>query len=280
MSDTALEAVLRHDRAVVLAALVAITALAWAYLIHLAMPPEAASMSGMAGMNMPGMNIAEMAGPGLAPWGGADFWFMFLMWAVMMVGMMLPSAAPMVLIHARVARQALARGQPFAATAWFASGYLLTWTVFALVATTVQWALESAMLLTPTMASASSGFGACLLIAAGIYQWTPLKRSCLSQCQTPFAFIQRHGGLRREPAGALKLGLRHGFYCIGCCWALMALLFVGGVMNLLWIAGITIFVMIEKIVPTGRWFPRLTGGLLVVLGALLSVSAIAASHLK
>ena len=135
------------------------------------------------------------------------------------------------------------------------------------------------MFLTPTMASASNVFGACLLIAAGIYQWTPLKESCLSQCQTPFAFIQRHGGLRREPAGALNLGLRHGVYCIGCCWALMALLFVGGVMNLLWIAGITIFVTIEKIVPTGRWFPRLTGGLLVALGALLSVSAIATSHL-
>lgn len=283
MSDAALETILRRDRAVVLAALITIAALAWAYVVHLAtMAPETGSAGGMdtPGMSMAGMHMAEIAGPGLAPWIGADFMFMFFMWAVMMVSMMLPSAAPMILIHARVARQALARGQPFAATAWFAAGYLLTWIVFALVATATQWALESGMLLTSAMVSASNVFGASLLIAAGIYQWTPLKEGCLLQCQTPFAFIQRHGGLRREPTGALMLGLRHGLYCIGCCWALMALLFLGGIMNLLWIAGITLFVMIEKIVPAGRWLPRLAGAVLAAVGALLLLSTIGPSRLS
>jgi predicted metal-binding membrane protein len=192
----------------------------------------------------------------------------------MMIGMMLPSAAPMILIYARVARQALAQGKPFAATAWFAAGYLLAWTAFALVATIGQWALESVLLLTPTMASASTALGALVLIAAGLYQWTPLKEVCLSQCQAPFMFIQRHGGFRREAGGSLKLGARHGLYCIGCCWALMGLLFVGGVMNPLWIAAIAILVLFEKIVPAGRRIPRFVGAVLVAAGAWLLIAGV------
>jgi predicted metal-binding membrane protein len=272
MTDAALELVLRRDRAVVLAALGVLAALAWTYVLWLAaMDGRHTAMTDMSGTGMSGMDMAKMAGPGLRAWSAPEFAFMFVMWAVMMVGMMLPSAAPMVLIYAGVARQAQARHRPFAATAWFAGGYLLAWTLFALLATLVQWSLEHALLLTPMMASASTALGGAILVAVGLYQWTPLKGACLSQCQSPLIFIQRHGGFRREPWAALGLGAKHGLYCIGCCWALMALLFVGGVMNVLWIAGIAILVLVEKITPAGRWVARITGAALVGSGAWLLI---------
>jgi predicted metal-binding membrane protein len=275
MRDTALELVLRRDRMVVLAALGVVAALAWAYVLWLAaaMDGDHTAMADMSGMEMSGMDMAEMAGPGLHAWGAPEFAFLFVMWAVMMVGMMLPSATPMVLIYARVARQAHAQGKPFAPTAWFAGGYLLAWTIFALLATIVQWALERALLLTPMMESASTALGGAILIAAGLYQWTPLKDTCLSQCQSPLLFIQRHGGFRREPRAALRLGAKHGLYCIGCCWALMALLFVGGVMNVLWIAAIAILVLIEKTTLAGRWIARIGGAVFIGAGVWLLTAA-------
>ena len=171
---------------------------------------------------------------------------MFMMWVVMMIGMMTPAAAPMVLLYARVGRQAAMQGKPFANSYCFFGGYLLAWVAFALVATLAQWAVQRASLLTPMMESASAIFGSALLIAAGLYQWSP-KDACLRQCQAPLQFIQRHGGFRRDAKGSLKLGIRHGAYCVGCCWALMALLFVGGVMNLLWIAVLTVFILLESV---------------------------------
>jgi predicted metal-binding membrane protein len=264
MNDSALETVLRRDRALTLAALAAVSGLAWIYVLRLA-----ATMHSP--MEMPGMGMAHITQPALRPWGIGDALFMFSMWAAMMVGMMLPSAAPMILIYARVARQAVSQGKPFTATGWFAAGYLLAWTAFALLATIAQWGLESALLLTPTMTSASTIFGGLVMIGAGLYQWTPLKDTCLSQCQAPFLFIQRHGGFRREPSQALGLGARHGLYCIGCCWALMTLLFVGGVMNLLWIAGLAVLVLIEKIVPADGWIPRVSGAVLITAGTLLLI---------
>lgn len=212
MADTALETLLRRDRILVLTALAALTALAWGYTVWLAQT-----------MNMAGE---------LHPWGAVEFAFMFVMWAVMMVGMMLPSAAPMILIYARVGRQAALRGKPLAATGFFAGGYLLAWTAFSLVATLGQWALQQGLLLTPMMTSANAVFSGLVLVAAGVFQWTPLKRACLRYCQAPLAFLQRHGGFRRDAPGSLALGFHHGIYCVGCCWALMALLFVVGVMNL------------------------------------------------
>jgi len=257
MSDTALEAVLRRDRAVVIVALAVITALAWADLVWLA------GDMAMGGMDMTGYRMIP-AGRGLmmpadAPWQPIEFGYVFVMWVVMMIGMMMPSAAPMILIYARVGRQAAVQGKPFAASGWFAGGYLAAWTVFSLVATSAQWALERAALLTPMMESASNKLGAAVLISAGVYQWAPLKDACLSHCRSPLLFIQRHGGFHREPLGALTLGFRHGIYCIGCCWALMALLFVGGVMNLFWIATLAILVLLEKVVPFGRIFARAAG---------------------
>jgi predicted metal-binding membrane protein len=267
MNGNAIEAVLRRDRVIVIAALAIITALAWADLVWLA------DDMAMGGMDMTGYRMIP-AGQGLmmpasAPWQPIEFAYVFLMWAMMMIGMMTPSAAPMILIYARVGRQAAAQGKPFAASAWFAAGYLLSWTAFSLAATTAQWALERAALLTPMMQSASNILGAVVLIAAGLYQWTPLKDACLSYCQAPLTFIMRHGGFRREPAGALALGFRHGIYCIGCCWTLMALLFVGGVMNLFWIAALAILVLLEKVLPFGRIVARLAGLAFAAGGAWL-----------
>ena len=175
--------------------------------------------------------------PAAAPWSAIEFAFMFAMWAVMMVGMMTPSAAPMILLYARVGRQAAAQGKPLAATGWFAGGYLSAWAAFSLVGDDRRSGrLQRAALLTPMMESASALFGGAVLIAAGLYQWTPFKDACLSHCRAPLLFIQHHGGFRRDAAGSLGSAFATALYCIGCCWALMALLFVGGVMNVLWIA--------------------------------------------
>jgi len=263
----ALEAVLRRDRAVVIAALTIITALAWTDLVWLA------NDMWMGGMDMTGFRMIP-SGRGLmmpvsAPWQPIEFGYVFIMWVVMMIGMMTPSVAPMILIYARVGREAAITGQPFAASAWFAAGYLLSWTAFSLAATSAQWTLERAALLTPMMESASNILGGILLIAAGLYQWTPLKDACLSNCQTPLTFIMRHGGFRRETTGALALGLRHGLYCIGCCWVVMLLLFVGGVMNLLWIAALSVLILLEKAVSFGRLIGRLAGVGFIAGGAWL-----------
>jgi predicted metal-binding membrane protein len=265
MSDTALEAVLRRDRIIVLAALAALTALAWADLVWLA------GDMWMGGMDMTGFRMIP-AGRGLMmpaaePWQPIEFGYVFVMWVVMMIGMMMPSVAPMILLYARVGRQAATAGKPFAASGWFAAGYLFAWTAFSLAATSAQWALERAALLTPMMESASNILGGAVLIVAGVYQWTPLKAACLSYCQAPLTFVMRHGGFRADPSGALGLGFRHGLFCIGCCWALMALLFVGGVMNLLWIAVLAIVVLLEKVLPFGRIVARL-GGLAFIGGGV------------
>jgi predicted metal-binding membrane protein len=272
MSETAIEAVLRRDRAIVAAALVTLTALAWAYVWWLAADMD------MGGMDMSGFRMIP-AGMGLmmpatAPWNAMEFAFVFAMWAVMMIGMMTPSATPMILIYARVGRQAARQGTPLAASAYFAAGYLLTWIGFALVATSAQWALERAALLTPMMAGASDMFSGAVLIAAGVYQWTPLKNACLRQCQSPLLFIQRHGGFRSDLLGTLALGVRHGAYCIGCCWVLMTLLFVGGVMNVLWIAAIAILVLAEKLIPAGRVISSIAGAGLFAAGAWLLAQAL------
>lgn len=263
---SALERVLRRDCFVVVVALAIITAIAWIYLLQLSAPmsPPAAS-NAMAGMDMAQMGAA--LAPATRPSPLRELLLSFVMWAVMMVGMMTPSAAPMILLYARVGRHAAKDGKPFAASGWFASGYFLSWTCFALVAALAQGGLQRAALITPMMASGNGLVGGAVLIAAGLYQWTPLKDACLKQCQSPLGFIQRHGGFRSNALGAQRLGLIHGAYCIGCCGALMALLFVGGVMNLLWVAGIAILVLIEKITQAGHLLSRIAGTALVIAGA-------------
>lgn len=260
---SALEVALRHDRAVVLAALAVVTALAWVYLVWLA------NDMWMGGMDMTGLRMIP-AGQGwmmpiAAPWRLIEFGAVFAMWIVMMVGMMTPSVAPIVLIYARIGHQAVGKTRSIAASAWFFLGYLLAWTAFAVAATSTQWMLERAALLTPMMESASTMLGATVLIVAGLYQWTPLKDACLSHCQTPLGFLLRYG-FRGEATGALALGFRHGLYCVGCCWAVMALLFVAGVMNLFWIAALSALVLAEKLVPSGRILPRLAGLVFLACG--------------
>jgi predicted metal-binding membrane protein len=262
MTDATLESLLRRDRAIVVGALATLTILAWAYTLWLAKTMNPMPQTEMA-------HVGAMLAPAFKPWTATDFVVMFVMWTVMMVGMMTPSASPMILVYARVGRQAALQGKPLAATGYFASGYLLAWTVFSLVATVGQWLLGRAALLTPMMATANDVAGALVLIAAGLFQWTPAKDACLKHCQSPLGFILQWGGFKRDAFGSLSLGFQHGLYCIGCCWALMALLFVGGVMNIVWIAGLTVFVLAEKVVPLGRVISRVSGAVLIAWGILL-----------
>ncbi len=279
MTPLSLEAVLRRDRLIVGGALGIIVILSWLYIISLALQmspsgprpgnPHLDSLQ-MTGMTMSGMDMSGMAMAGmdmLATPHLADLPVLFLMWSVMMIGMMTPSATPMILLYARVARMSAAHGRAFAPTGWFAAGYLLSWIGFSLVATLLQGWLQRIALLTPDMVSTNRVFTGFVLVAAGFFQWGPLKEACLTQCRAPVDFIQRHGGFRPDPRGALKLGLAHGAYCVGCCWALMALLFVGGVMNMLWIAGLTALVLLEKLAPYGRQTARFIGILLMLAGA-------------
>jgi predicted metal-binding membrane protein len=254
--DAALEAVLRRDRLIVVASLAGVTALAWAYLFVLA--KAMASMQGPDGWG------AFMGLMPMGRWGFLEYALAFSMWALMMVGMMIPSAAPMIVLHAHVARRSQAQDRPLASTSAFAAGYLLTWSAFSLVAAMIQGALVHIALVTETMTSASTVLAGIVLIAAGLYQWTPMKHACLAHCRSPFHFLSQHWRPGRR--GALRMGIEHGAYCVGCCWAMMGVLFAVGIMNLLWIAAIAAFVLIEKAAPFGMWTRRGAGLLLVAWG--------------
>ena len=212
-------------------------------------------------MDMPGMAM-DPAMP--MPWTGATFALMTAMWAVMMVAMMLPGAAPMVLTYAALQRHRR-QAAPHHATLLFALGYLAVWAGFSVLAATLQWQLDALALLSPAMATASTVLAGGALVIAGIYQLTPLKQGCLVRCRSPVEFLTRH---RRS--GPFGLGLRHGLFCLGCCWALMLLLFVGGVMNLAWVGAIALFVLLEKTVPGGRWLSRAAGVGLIAWGGWTS----------
>src|SRR5262245_37023928 len=193
------------------------------------------------------------------------------MWWIMMIGMMLPSAAPMILTFAAINRSRRARRQPYTPTALFTAGYLLAWGGFSLVATFVQWILEQASLLAPMAMKATSPLlGGLLFIAAGLYQLTPLKRACLRSCRSPFDFVVNHW--RDGAGGALRMGVSHGLYCLGCCWVLMALLFAVGAMNLVWVAALAVVVLVEKLFPAGDWIGRIGGLLLIAWGVRLVVA--------
>jgi predicted metal-binding membrane protein len=266
------KAVLRRDRILVVLALSLLTALAWSYVLWLSANMAMGGMY-MAGFRMipSGMGLMMPAG---MPWRAMEFALVFAMWAIMMVGMMTPSAAPIILMYARVGRLTEAQGTPLIATVLFAAGYLLVWIAFALLATLVQWAFERSALLDFAMAGSSNVVGGLLFVAAGSYQWTRVKEMCLAQCQTPFAFLMRQGGFRRDALGSLMLGLRHGAYCVGCCWALMTLLLVGGAMNLLWIVLLALLIVVEKGTPSGRPIAHLVGIILVAAGAWLLATGI------
>jgi len=260
IADPRVIALHRRDRYIILLALLGVTAIAWLYLL--------AMRQDMAGMDMDSM--PGMAMPMAAPWTAAAFALTFAMWWVMMLGMMLPSAAPMILTFATLNRSKRARGQSFVPTSVFAAGYLVTWGVFSLGATVAQWALDRIALLSPMMATTSPALDGALLILAGVYQFTPLKQVCLRHCRSPFAFVLNHW--RDGWDGALRMGLEHGGYCLGCCWVVMALLFVVGVMNLLLVAAIAVFVFAEKLLPGGVWIGRIGGGVMLGFGVWLVVA--------
>ena len=257
MIAPAFNAIGQRDRAILITAIITITLLAWAYTLWLT-----AQMGGIETLA-----AGSVPSPAFRPWTVSDIVMMSIMWAVMMVGMMTPSVTVMVVLHATVARKAAANSRPLVATGWFLAGYLSAWIVFSFSACGAQWILTRLGLLTST--GVSGTFGGVILIGAGLYQWSSLKDICLKQCQKPFDFLMRHGGIRLEPFGALRLGAVHGLYCVGCCWVLMALLFVGGIMNVLWIVGLTVLIVVEKVAPTGSLIPRLAGALMVAAGLLL-----------
>jgi predicted metal-binding membrane protein len=260
-----LEAVVRRDRLIVVTALTAVIALSWAYLV-------AGAGMGMSAFEMTRMSQLGMAGGKAcmtmmtpAVWTPGYAVLMFFMWWVMMVAMMLPSAAPMILLFATVNRKQRETAHPHVATSIFAVGYLAAWAGFSLVAVILQWGFERTGILSPMLVGTNVIFGGVLLLAAGVYQLTPIKHACLRHCRSPLAFLSTHW--RRGARGALRMGLVHGAFCVGCCWFLMGLLFFGGVMNLYWIAGLALFVLFEKTVPAGHWIGYATGVALLVWGA-------------
>lgn len=247
--------VARRDRALVLGALAMLAGLAWAYTLYL-------------GFRLPSMQAgSRVAMPITIAWTAADFIFMFVMWAVMMFAMMLPSVTPTVMIYGRVRAKREEAGRPFVPTGSFVAGYLLAWVGFSLAATVLNWSLHTGGSLTSMMGRVAPTTGAALLILAGGFQWTPLKDACLDHCRSPMGFLTTHW--REGAAGALSMGLHHGAYCLGCCWMLMVLLFAMGVMNLPWVAVLAIVVLAEKVMPYGRFLSRGSGLGLIVWGVWL-----------
>jgi len=255
---TALELALRRDRWWIASALGVAVLLCWVWIV-----PMARDMYGA----MNGAALWMMRNDG----GPLYALLLFAMWAVMMAGMMLPSAAPTLLLYAGVVRRSEAGTDTAAHVRAFAAGYLLAWGGFSLVATLAQLLLARALLLTPMMQLRGAWPEALLLLVAGAWQLSGWKRGCLQSCRAPAAFIAGHW--RAGVGGALRMGLAHGGYCLGCCWALMLLLFAGGVMNLWWIAGLTIFVLLEKLAPAGLQGGRLSGGLLLLAAVAVGMGA-------
>lgn len=246
------EAILKRDRTIVMLCLIGIILLAWVYTIHLTRSMGSSEMS------------LNMISPHTHTWSRTEFFLNLLMWTVMMIAMMTPTAAPMLLFYTKISRQRYPQSSPYPKTALFLLGYLLVWSGFSVIATAVQWGLHTAAMLSTDVVRATPTFGGILLILAGAFQFSHLKNTCLTHCRTPVGFIMTDWkeGMR----GALSMGIKHGGYCVGCCWLLMALLFVLGVMNLFWMVFITVLVLVEKIVPAGDRIGRYVGVLFIIWG--------------
>ena len=249
-SLTLIEHALKYDRAGLVVLLVLVPLFAWMWIVIMA-------------RDMYGPMTGASAWMMTAHWDLPHLLLLWAMWSVMMTAMMLPSASPLILLYGAAARrsqQHAARQQTYA----LAAGYLAAWTAFSLAATVLQRALASLLLVSPMMEAGSSRVSATLLIVAGMYQWTPLKHACLRACQSPLGFLMARW--RDGWSGAFRMGLRHGSYCVGCCWALMLLLFAGGVMNVVVIAALTVFVAFEKLAPFGRRSAQFTGAVMMAVG--------------
>jgi predicted metal-binding membrane protein len=260
--DTVLEAVLRRDRQLVAGGLIAVIAMAWLWIL-LGAGTVMSARDMIVGSSREAM--ASMMVP--AQWNAGYAGIIFTMWWMMMAAMMLPSAAPILLLFARINRKEKSAGRPFISTGVFAAGYLVAWGVFSALATGSQWTLERLGLLSPMMTATSYWLGGSILLAAGIWQLTPIKGICLRHCRSPMGFLVQ--SWRPGRTGAFRMGLEHGAFCLGCCWFLMGLLFFGGVMNLFWIIGLAAFVLLEKTVPMGSWIGRIAGVGIAAWGALL-----------
>jgi predicted metal-binding membrane protein len=257
-----LERVLYRDRAIVVVALLSVIVLSWFWVAF------------GAGMDMSAVEMTRMPRDMVmtpAIWTAGYAALMLSMWFVMMVAMMLPSATPILLIFARVCRREQAAERPWMSTGIFASGYLAAWACFSVGAVAMQWGLEESGLLSAMMVTTTAWLSAVILIAAGLWQILPIKHACLRQCRSPVSFLAAHWRVGR--AGAFRMGLTHGAYCLGCCAFLMALLFFGGVMNLWWVGGLAALVLLEKILPIGHWLAYVIGGTLIVWGVYLAASA-------
>jgi predicted metal-binding membrane protein len=251
---------LKQERLVIYASMLAIILLAWVYLVTISKGMGVANM-GM-GNTMPTMQT----------WKLSDILLTFVMWSVMMVAMMIPSAAPVVTTYTRLAKQQDLSKTSLSSTGFFLLGYIAIWTGFSLAMTGAQWILHTSALLSPQLSSASPILGGVLLVVAGIYQVTPLKETCLTHCRTPLGYLL--SSWRDGSYGAFQMGARHGIYCLGCCWMIMALLFVGGVMNLLWVAILAFYILIEKVTPAGNWINRVTGIVSIGFGIWILASTI------
>lgn len=252
--STPLKSVLKRDRAMVVVGVLLIAVLAWGYTVYTA-------------YNMESMGVA-MAIPNVDSWSAIHWGSTFLMWAVMMMAMMVPTATPMILIFATVNRKRQEQQWPFVPTSVFVFGYIVVWVGFAAAATAANWGLHARGQLDMMMGETTSIYvGGALLLAAGLFQWSRLKYACLSHCRSPLAFLMTDW--REGTGGAVRMGLKHGTYCVGCCWVLMTLLFVMGVMNLVWIAALAGFVLSEKVVPWGQMISRASGIALAAWGALM-----------
>ena len=248
---------LRRERLIVLSAIATLIVLAWAYTVGVAL--QSTPMAG--GMTMPAM----MA------WTGVDFAYMFAMWAVMMVAMMMPSATPTVLIYGTVRRRRQETGRAYAPTGAFVLGYLFVWVAVSLAATLVNWWLHAEGAMTAMMGRVAPLGGGAVLIGAGVFQYTKLKQTCLENCRTPLAFLTQNW--REGTRGAFMMGAHHGAYCLGCCWMLMALLFGLGVMNIAWVAVLTVVVLAEKLLPHGAYISRALGAVLIIWGIWMAAGA-------
>ncbi|MEX0301659.1 MAG: DUF2182 domain-containing protein [Leisingera sp.] len=256
------ERLARHDQAVVLGAAGFVVLLSALYTVF------------GVGMDMSAVEMTRMARPIGEPMqmGGQSVWtpayavLIFLMWWVMMIAMMTPSAAPVLLLFTAIKKAGARPDQAPLLSLLFLSGYLLSWGVFSITATAMQWGLETVGLSDGLMMSLNSrALAGALLLAAGAYQFTPYKHACLTHCRLPVQFLTAHN--RTGLAGAVLMGAHHGLFCLGCCWALMLLLFAGGIMNLYWIAGLALYVLAEKRFARGRLFTRAAGGLLILAGS-------------
>ena len=254
---TRLEIALGSDRAPLVILLILLPLASWAWIVVMARDMYGPMTGASAWMMTP-------------RWDARHVLLLWVMWAVMMAGMMLPSASPMLLLYGVAARRQGTADRAAQSIYALGAGYVAVWALFSVLATAAQRILSMLFIVSPMMTITNSTVGGGLLVVAGFYQLTPLKLACLQKCQTPFVFLMHHW--RAGAGGAFRMGVEHGSYCLGCCWALMLLLFVGGVMNLAVIAGLTLFVAVEKLAPFGAQSARISGVLLIAAGAWMFLS--------